>query len=99
MEQVGQEWRADDRERNAARACHEWTSAVVHLLRRRGVNSCPNSLTNLDNSVLAALDQSSLPAFLRRTPCLQYAGWLFLPRTTHTHRTLRGPGSPGIFPE
>ena len=31
---MGQEWRADDRERNAARACHEWTSDVVHLLRR-----------------------------------------------------------------
>jgi hypothetical protein len=35
MEQVGREWRADDRERNAARACHEWTSDVVHQLRRR----------------------------------------------------------------
>jgi hypothetical protein len=30
----------------------------------RGVNSCPDSLTNLDNRVLAALDQSGLPAFL-----------------------------------
>ncbi len=30
----------------------------------RGVNSCPDSLTNPDNRVLAALDQSGLPAFL-----------------------------------
>jgi hypothetical protein len=29
----------------------------------RGINSCPNSQTILDNSVLAALDQSGLPAF------------------------------------
>src|SRR5260370_15218285 len=30
----------------------------------RGVNCCPRSETTLDNSVLAALDQSGLPAFL-----------------------------------
>jgi len=30
----------------------------------RGINSCPKSRTILDNSVLAALDQSGLPAFL-----------------------------------
>jgi hypothetical protein len=29
-----------------------------------GVTSCPDSLTNPDNCVLAALDQSGLPAFL-----------------------------------
>ena len=30
----------------------------------RSINSCPKSRTILDNSVLAALDQSGLPAFL-----------------------------------
>ena len=30
----------------------------------RGVSSCPDSLTNLDHRVRAALDQSGLPAFL-----------------------------------
>jgi len=30
----------------------------------RGVSSCPDSLTNMDYRVRAALDQSGLPAFL-----------------------------------
>jgi len=34
---------------------------------RPGVNSCPDSLTNLDNRLLAALDQSGLSAFLPRS--------------------------------
>jgi hypothetical protein len=31
---------------------------------KRGVNSCPNLSTNLDKSVLTALVQSGVPAFL-----------------------------------
>jgi hypothetical protein len=37
---------------------------VLFTEQGRGVSSCPDSLTNLDHRVRAALDQSGLPAFL-----------------------------------
>jgi len=59
----------------------------------RGVNSCQNCQTILDNSVRAALDQSGLLAFLPHSSRLSHQVM-----STRAHGLERAPVGPAIAP-
>jgi hypothetical protein len=66
---------------------------LIVALTSRGVTSCPDSLTNLDNRVLAALDQSGLPAFLPHSGKLAHQVM-----SARAHGLERAPSGPTIAP-
>src|SRR6266513_2216448 len=66
---------------------------VLFTEQGRAISSCPDSLTNLDHRVRAALDQSGLPAFLPLSGKLAHQVM-----SARAYKLERAPQGPTIAP-